>query len=108
PAAADPKGDVLGPLLAAGVPVALWVRRRPGGGPPCPGAAPCPGAELAPFSHAAPRDLPDRVRELRQQAPGTEDTSNPGRHVSLLYDDPGRTPPDYAPDQQLRPPQPTR
>jgi hypothetical protein len=99
PAPPDPRSDALNTLFAAGVPVALWCRRAPPGGPSC----------LRALLASSPLiRLPDRVWELRKQASQTEDEAHPGRHLTLLWDDPTRVSPDFDPGYRLRPPRKKR
>jgi hypothetical protein len=89
PAPDDPNRDVLNTLLAVGIPVVVWARH--------------PGDDAGAFrsllcglvgDEALPR-LPDRVWNLRKAAVCAADMLHPGRHVSLVWDDPRRVPPDF-------------
>lgn len=71
--------------LNAGIPVILWDRRVP--------LEPDAAHLLARIAQGAPADLPHRVRALRTEAarlPPAEQQRHPGRHLALLWDDPGR------------------
>jgi hypothetical protein len=71
--------------LRAGVPIVLWDRRGP-----------LPTDALATIGQLAnghPGELPERVRQLRvaaAKAVGQARDRHPGRHLALLWDDPGR------------------
>lgn len=85
------KSDVLNTLLAVGVPVVAWSRG-------------CSAEEFVRLLGECPLGkLPDRVRQFRQAAVGA-DAHHPGRHLTLLWDDPARLPPDFDPQHRLRPP----
>jgi hypothetical protein len=100
----DPSRDVLNTLLQAGVPVVVWVRRTPTGGETD------IRTRLAELLHDRPfPQLPDRVWELRKRAACTRAEDEPiGRHLTLLWDDPSRTSPDFDPRHRLQAPTPTR
>lgn len=82
----------LNALLYSGVPVVAWSRAGPG---------PAAAALSALFDQAPLGSLPDRVRRARLEA---ADDDHPGRHLTLLWDDPDRLPPDLDPRNALRPP----
>jgi hypothetical protein len=93
---AQPNNDPLNTLLAAGIPVAMWHRRR--------------SESLAQGLNALVHgttlgSLPERVWDERKRALQTGDLDHSGRHLTLLWDDPTRTSPDFDPAQQLRAPQ---
>jgi hypothetical protein len=98
----DPSRDVLNTLFQAGVPIVLWARRPPEGGAAVVREALDALLDVEPF-----RRLPDRVWDLRKQAART-DPNDPhlGRHLSLLWDDPSRTSPDFDPQYRLQAPTP--
>jgi hypothetical protein len=52
--------------------------------------------------------LPDRVWELRKRALLLDDARHPGRHLTLLWDDPTAPSPDFDAGHRLRPPQRAR
>ncbi len=96
PAAAQ--DDALQALLAAGLPVALWSRD----------ATAIPEAlrsHLVSLVGELPlAELIDRVWKLRRQAVGAGEPGHPGKHLSLLWDDPSRLPPEYEPQYRFRAP----
>jgi hypothetical protein len=47
--------------------------------------------------------LPERVWDLRKKAHQVKDDRHPGRHLTLLWDDPTRLSPDFDPKYKLRP-----
>ena len=85
-----PPPEVLDSLLEAGVPVALWTRRT---------------CEEGYLRGLVERDrlggLPHRVWDARKAA-GTEPPQEHGCHLTLLWDDPERQPPDIV--SLLQPP----
>jgi hypothetical protein len=99
----DPSRDVLNTLFQAGVPIVMWARRPPEGRAEFVREALAALLDVEPF-----RRLPDRVWDLRKQAAArTEpDDHHLGRHLSLLWDDPSRTSPDFEPKHRLQAPTP--
>jgi hypothetical protein len=96
----DPSRDVLNTLFQAGVPIVLWARKPPEGGAAVVREALDALLDVEPF-----RRLPDRVWDLRKQAARTKaDDPHLGRHLSLLWDDPSRTSPDFDPQHRLQAP----
>jgi hypothetical protein len=89
------KGDLLSTLLAAGIPVVMWTRDRP-----------CDPEILV--RDVCLGDLPDRVWTLRKDALVSRAEQHPGKAVSILWDDPTHTSPDFDPGNQLRAPQPLK
>jgi hypothetical protein len=87
------KADVLNTLLAVGLPVVVWSRGLPE-----------VIEEFARLLGECPLGrLPSRVQQFRQSAVDG-DPHHPGRHLTLLWDDPARLPPDFDPRHRLRPP----
>ena len=87
-------------LLSAGIPIALWVRSLEG--------ADCQPAKVAEkvrvliqYEHIP--HLPTLVHQERRQA---DSPTHPGNHLTLLWDDPTRIPPDLNPSihNRLNPP----
>ena len=95
----NPKVDVLNTLFEAGLPVVVW-SRKPAGLE----SASTREALLDLLGHEPFGRLPDRVWELRKQATRSEDSGHIGRHLSLLWDDPTRTSPDFETGHRLRAP----
>jgi hypothetical protein len=86
-ARAPREGDLLGPLLQAGMPATIWLR---GGGE---GLADL----LARLRGTILGDLPGWVLRLRREAEGLGDPAHVGRRVSLLWDDARRISPEFDP-----------
>lgn len=85
--------QVLQRSIQQGVPMALWFRQE--------GAKPDTlHGFLRPLMNKL-NELPDAVREARRCALAAADPSNPGHHLTLLWDDPARVPPDARPDDIL-------
>lgn len=83
----DGKADAYAGMLAAGIPVILWLRS-------------CPGEDKrAQFrdeiNETRLRELASRVHQLRRDGLLTEDW-HPGRNLTLLWDDPTRQPPQHS------------
>jgi hypothetical protein len=91
--------DALGALLQAGIPVLLWARCCPPVEPHS--IRPELGQLLA---DAALANLPDQVWKRRKQAVWRRETTSLYQHLTLLWDDPTRIPPDMDPRNQLRAP----
>ena len=99
PTPRDPACDVLNTLFAAGLPLVIWVRRKP----ECGLAA--ARAEFARLLGQEPlSQLPDRVWQLRRQAARSSDRGHLGHHLTLLWDDPTRRSPDFDETHRLRTP----
>jgi vWA-MoxR associated protein C-terminal domain/Domain of unknown function (DUF4145) len=99
PCPRDPKADVLFTLFEAGLPVVLWSRR-----PAAAGTSTTRAELLELLGHEPFGRLPDRVWELRKQAIQSGDDGHIGRHLTLLWDDPARTSPDFEAGHRLRAP----
>jgi hypothetical protein len=99
PTPRDPACDVLNTIFAAGLPLVLWVRRKPDCGP---------AASRAEFARLLGQEplslLPDRVWQLRRQAARSADRGHLGHHLTLLWDDPTRRSPDFDETNRLRTP----
>lgn len=78
--------EVLTSVLNAGVPVALWARNSSS-------AERLKGL----VDGACLGGLPGRVLSERQEGSSSEEESHPGRHLTLLWDDPTRECPDFVP-----------
>jgi nucleoside phosphorylase len=72
--------DELDLALRAGVPVILWDRRNGGAGP---------AAVLRELVEGAPGEVHGRLSRLRRTAAASRE-DHPGRHLTLLWDDPYR------------------
>ncbi len=98
-AGAGGRADILRVLLGAGVPVVLWVRNARKGLDLF--------SELRPLLHNKDLgSLPDRVWKLRRQAARQKDKKwHAGKHLTLVYDVPGRLPPGPQEQFQLKEPQ---
>jgi hypothetical protein len=101
PSPRDPRSDILNTLFDAGVPIVLWARRVPVGGAAAVREAMTELVEAEPFHR-----LPDRVWDLRKRGASGGDEVHLGRHLTLLWDDPTRTAPDFDPKYRLQPPTP--
>jgi hypothetical protein len=99
----DPSRDVLNTLFQAGVPIVLWARQPPAGGAEVVRETLAALLDVEPFGR-----LPDRVWDLRKQGAARMDLDDLhlGRHLSLLWDDPSRTSPDFEPKHRLQAPTP--
>ena len=79
--------DLLGPILATGIPVALWLR----------GGAEGVQELVGRLQRTALGQVPDCVRDLRLEAEAQDDANHIGRRVALLWDDPRRLSPEADP-----------
>jgi hypothetical protein len=87
PDLAGAAGNALLAALYAGVPVALWNRRRDIG------PAEFEYLVSSLFTRSPLRELPERVRTFRAEDAATPAADPPGRGLVLLFDDPRRLPP---------------
>ncbi len=85
---------VLQALLRAGIPFILWTRQRISR-PDKSGSSDLVHEKLL-------MALPDRVWDFRREAEAQEDPAHPGRHLTLLWDNPMRVSPDL---EQFKTPQ---
>jgi hypothetical protein len=88
--------QVLQLSILHGIPIALWSRQ----------ASTAPDDVKKSFKPllAKLRELPDAAREFRWKALKAADPSHPGHHMTLLWDDPRRVPPDARRDADLHAP----
>jgi len=93
----DQRGELVRAMLRAGVPAALWARPKAWG-------ADVAGAFLSPRP-ADHRALWTQVAATRSAAWGAEDDTV-ARHVTLIWDDPTRMPPDAISGSALTAPRP--
>ncbi|KYF77069.1 hypothetical protein BE17_43155 [Sorangium cellulosum] len=100
--AADVGSSVLGELIDAGIPVAVWPREPP--------------EDEARFKTwveqltgtILPAGWPAAVKEHRREAHRGTDRGHPGHHLTLLWDDPNKLLPDARPWARLASPTRTR
>jgi hypothetical protein len=98
----DPSRDVLNTLFQAGVPVVVWSRQLPDGGGAAVREALTALLDVGPF-----RRLPDRVWDLRKRAACSGAVDHDlGRHLTLLWDDPSRSSPDFDSKHRFQAPTP--
>jgi hypothetical protein len=81
--------DTLRHIVNSGTPIGLWLRRTPADMP----AAVLQIAAMATGDPLA--ELADRVLSARETAYASADEAHPSRHITVLWDDPERPPPDY-------------
>ncbi len=90
PHVAERRGDALTVALSGGTPVAVWWRECD----PDPDVAQKELKGL--LTHDSPRDLPDILRIVRNQAEQLADPKHPGCRLALLFDNHDHRPPQLA------------
>jgi len=85
PTAENP--GLLEDLIGAGTPIAVWPRKIPAGGGIHPSIAELSAKQPVP-------DWRDEVLHYRATAFQERDPEHPGKHLTLLWDDPDRPPPE--------------
>jgi len=85
----EPISDVISALLSVGVPIAIWPRQA---------ISPATRKQLKKMLvNGVLADLPELIHNLRKQAYTGSAKDEWGQHLTLLWDDPGRMPPDVKP-----------
>lgn len=83
---------VLRPIVAAGVPVAVWPREV---------QTPCQLDKCIADFATRPMSWPTLVQDYRRQAHSGDDPRHLGHHLSVLWDDPNKRLPDARPSARL-------
>jgi hypothetical protein len=87
--------QLFGTLIAAGIPVAIWLRQDQFAKKICVATA------LDQLLNCKIATLPDQVKQLRTTAIGEAENAHIGHHLSFLLEDPKLIPPSAHPNNQM-------